>query len=157
MEIRFRSMIVFGLLIALLAAGMAVRPAQAVPPHCRLMANAGWIDCQIDMVAGTPTTIGANGVAITGNLRTYPGAISGPDGQATDCFMFDGISPCALEGAPYGALLGKIGPEGEPFVIGSNLTFIPSSSGHLYVAVNDNLPFYEDNHGAYWVYWLYTP
>jgi hypothetical protein len=149
--------IVISLLLVLIIGGLTARPAYAMPPHCRLPADAGWIDCSIDLVEGERTRLSAHGMTITANLRDFPDSISGPDGQVTDCWMFDGISPCVMENEPYGTLIGKIGPTGEPFVIGSDLTFVPETSGRLYVIVNDNIPFYDDNHGRYIVYWVYTP
>jgi hypothetical protein len=50
---------------------------------------------------------------------------------------------------PYGALVGKIGASGTPFLIGSSTTINPTVDDTLYLAVNDNLPFYGDNHGWY--------
>jgi hypothetical protein len=57
-----------------------------------------------------------------------------------------------MDGAPYGALVGKIGEDGEPFLIGSNYTFTATTSGDLYLAVNDLLPYYDDNSGNYMVF-----
>jgi hypothetical protein len=49
-------------------------------------------------------------------------------------------------------LVGKIGEDGEPFLIGSNYTFTATTSGDLYLAVNDLLPYYDDNSGNYMVF-----
>jgi hypothetical protein len=57
-----------------------------------------------------------------------------------------------MEYAPYGALVGKIGANGTPFLIGSSLTYTPGSSDELYLAVNDLLPYYADNYGNYMVF-----
>jgi hypothetical protein len=52
--------------------------------------------------------------------------------------------------APYGALVGKIGT-GAAFLVGKKITFTAKSTGILYLAVNDNLPWYGDNAGGYTV------
>jgi hypothetical protein len=115
--------------------------------HVRLPADAGWTAGGIVVSAGVPINITATGQAITAPLKDYPDARSGPDGQITNCW-----DSCALDGAPYGALIGRIGLHGEPFVIGSSLVLNPASGGMLYLAVNDNDIYYGDNHGNYIVF-----
>jgi hypothetical protein len=144
--------IVLSFLLVLLTAGVAAPPAHAAPPHCYLPPDVIWFDCGIDLVEGVPVKLVGKGKAATADLDLFPGAWSGPDGQIYLCWKFDGVSPCALEHKPYGALLGRIGLTGEPFVIGSSLTFTPTTSGRLYVIANDNLPYYADNYGSYVVY-----
>jgi hypothetical protein len=144
--------IVISMLLVLIASGVAVPPAYAMPPFCYAYADTHWQDCHIDLVAGVPVKIAAKGETVTADLSSFPDSHSGPDGQITLCTMFDGVSACAMEYKPYGALIGKIGPTGEPFIIGSSLTFVPETSGRLYVIVNDNLPYYADNYGKYLVY-----
>ena len=119
-----------------------------------LPAKAGWMDSGIDVTAGTELTITAYGEAATADLNWYPNSFSGPDGQdGLGCGDYEvAPPPCALDYGPYGALVGKIGNDGEPFFIGANFTFTPTVSGELYLAVNDNLGFYEDNSGAYGIF-----
>jgi hypothetical protein len=50
-----------------------------------------------------------------------------------------------LDDAPYGALIGRVGPAGQPFLIGDASSFTSPASDNLYLAVNDNLRFYNDN------------
>jgi hypothetical protein len=123
-----------------------------IMPHFRLPADAGWVDSGYNMYAGAPVRITAYGEAITAPLRNHWDSRSGPDGQDSICPNYEGAPPCALDGAPYGALVGKIGLDGSPFLIASNLTFTPEFSGDLYLAVNDNLPYYDDNLGNYMVF-----
>ncbi len=124
-------------------------PVGGIVTPVRLPADAGWMDSAYLVSEGVPVGITAKGQATTARPQDYPDAISGPDGQPTGCWMFDEVSPCALDGAPYGALIGKIGPDGDPFVIGSSFVLYPNASGDLYLAVNDNLDWYGDNRGSY--------
>ncbi len=120
-----------------------------------LQADAGWVDSGFAVTADVPISITASGMAITADLSQYPGAISGPDGQDWNlgCGQYEGAPPpCAMNDALYGALVGKIGVDGEPFVIGSNFTFTPTASGDLYLTVNDNLAYYFDNDGYYLIF-----
>lgn len=121
--------------------------------HFRLPANAGWVDSGFALQAGQQLTITAFGQAITAPINVFgPGSVSGPDGQLSICPNFAGAPACAMDHAPYGALVGKIGANGTPFLIGSSFTFSPGSSGDLYLAVNDLLPYYADNYGNYMVF-----
>lgn len=140
------------LLLVMAAAGVTAPPAYAMPPFCYVYGDMYWQDCGIDVVAGVPIKLAASGEVVTADLTHFPDSISGPDGQVTLCWKFDSVSPCVLNYKPYGVLIGRIGPTGKPFVIGSSLSFSPTASGRLYVIINDNLPFYSDNSGKYTVY-----
>jgi hypothetical protein len=76
---------------------------------------------------------------------------SGPEGQIYICTDIPGFT-CALNGAPFGQLIGSVG--GVAFSIGdaSNFT-VPAtaSAGYLQLAVNDYLGYYFDNSGGYTV------
>lgn len=121
--------------------------------HFRLPADAGWVDSGVAVLVDQPLTITAYGQAITAPINVFSaGTVSGPDGQLSICPNYVGAPACAMDNAPYGALVGKIGVNGTPFLIGSRLTFIPGSSDELYLAVNDLLPYYADNYGNYMVF-----
>ena len=137
----------------LLAAFAPAGSARADAPF-RLPADAEWVDSGFDVVAGQSVTITAYGYALTGPLKDFPDAHSGPDGQITACWEVVAGHPCALDSVPYGALVGKIGASGVPFLIGSSNSFTPSTSGDLYLAVNDNLFDYGDNAGNFIVFFM---
>ncbi len=60
-------------------------------------------------------------------------------------------SACLLETAPYGMLIGKVGPEGTPFEIGAYAEQLPlTETGRLYLAVNDYS--WSENGGEYFVH-----
>ncbi len=64
--------------------------------------------------------------------------------------FYDGAPPpCALDDAPYGALVGKVGVDGQAFLIGDAQHFQAPAAGDLFLAVNDNLMYYEDNRGGF--------
>lgn len=142
------------LIAAFLVPASAVYAApSAVSTHFRLAANAGWVDSGYFVGAGEQLTITAFGQAVTARINQFgSGSVSGPDGQWNTCPNYVGAPPCAMENTPYGALVGKIGESGTPFLIGSNSTFTAETSGDLYLAVNDLLPYYADNYGNYTVF-----
>jgi hypothetical protein len=117
----------------------------------RVKANAAWVDSKALVTAGEKVNLKTKGVAITAPLRQNPNSRSGPAGQSWNmrCGEYvDAPPPCALNNAPYGALVGKIG-DGTPFLIGASKSFIAAGSGTLWFAVNDNLNFYDDNKGGF--------
>jgi hypothetical protein len=76
---------------------------------------------------------------------------SGPGGQIYICTNIPGFT-CAVDGAPFGQLVGNAG--GVAFSIGDASTFtVPASAsaGYLELAVNDYLGYYSDNSGGYTV------
>jgi hypothetical protein len=143
-------MVMFSILLVATGA-MSVMPASAAPgAHVRVPADAGWVASGVFFTTGDSFDLRANGMAITGPLSEYPGARSGPDGQTTLCLVAEvPFTPCALEGAPYGALVGKIGVGGTPFLIGSGGSFVAGNSGELFLSVNDNQTFFGDNRGGF--------
>jgi hypothetical protein len=141
------------LIVAFLVPTWIVYAAPSAASNFRLPADAGWVDSGFVLQAGQPATLSAYGQAITARINVFgPGSVSGPAGQLSICPNYDGAPACAMEYAPYGALVGRIGVDGTPFLIGSGLTFTPESSGALYLAVNDLLPYYADNYGNYMVF-----
>lgn len=112
--------------------------------HVRLPADAGWLDSGVAVAADVPISIAAHGEAQLLLPRNDRLLRSGPAGTSPDCW-----GACALDGAPYGALIGRIGLYGQPFVIGSSFELISNIGGELYLAVNDNDIYYSDNSGNY--------
>lgn len=141
------------LIAVLILPATLVSAAPMSVDHFRLSAGAGWADSGFYVEAGQEVTVTAYGQAVTAPINVYgPGSVSGPDGQWHICPNYDNSPPCAMENTPYGALVGKIGEDGTPFLIGSDYTFTADSSGDLYLAVNDLLPYYQDNYGNYMVF-----
>lgn len=60
------------------------------------------------------------------------------EGSNTSCFEYSGID-CPIPTANIGTLIGKIGLDGEPFVIGNRRTIVTISSGQLFLRINDGI------------------
>jgi hypothetical protein len=141
-----------GLIAALMFVSVVVNPAYARNLVVRVPAAAEWVDSGIDIAIGETVFLKAKGMAITGPLKDYPLARSGAAGQVTTCV--DDAVPggvCVLSGVPFGALVGKIGVGGSPFLIGDAASFVSVSSGRLYLVVNDFIGEYADNQAGFTV------
>jgi hypothetical protein len=101
--------------------------------------NAVWMDTGIDADKEMPLTIQASGQIDLwpqgGNYR------SGPDGN----FRNTGNGP-GLQ-AP-GALIGRIGTNGSPFLVGSKYQGKPPTNGRLFLRINGS-PWNNESVGAY--------
>lgn len=89
--------------------------------------NGSWVDSgaylrygHLVLVTGTGVVFGYGGISTSNGT---PGCVA--PNNAPD------------PGAPCGALVGKIGTNGTPFVIGNSDYLEPSSYGELYLAVNN--------------------
>jgi len=147
------------LLMILLAAftftgGYQQAQARATYPF-QVPANVEWVSTGVYFDASlVPLTLGikATGQVITAPIKLYPGAKSGPAGQSAICEDVPDLDLfCALAGYPFGMLIGKIGSTGAPFPIGDANSLTIASPGFLYLAVNDYLGTYFDNHGQFGV------
>ena len=145
----YRAVRLFAVLAIVVGGILAAMPdAQAATSPVRVPAGGEWVNTGIVVVTGEEVHLDVQGVAITAPLRSYPGAISGPEGQVWNlgCGQYEGAPPpCAMNDAPYGALVGRVGPDGAAFLIGGASSFTPPASGTLYLTVNDNLSSYWDN------------
>jgi hypothetical protein len=139
--------------LALLLSSFFVKPVEAKAIPVRVPADVEWVDTGIDVDDGETLNLKAKGMAITGPLNIYPDAISGPGGQVTICPDVENPTNlvCAMEGKPFGALIGKIGEDGSSFYIGDALSIEAGESGRLYLAVNDYYDTYDDNQAGFTV------
>lgn len=135
--------------VAMLVSAVLPSAASAAGPTTAFVAaDASWVSSGVTATAGDDLSIRAHGQAITGPLATFPGARSGPDGQATICPDPGGPNDlCNLNGEPYGALVGMI--DGTVFVIGSSYAGTAPASGEIMLAINDNLGYHADNRGGF--------
>ena len=136
--------------------GNSTSQVYAASEPVRVPANVEWVSTGLSVEEGQTIYLVTNGQVITATPNIYKGSKSGPEGQlqpwALGCGEYEGAPPpCALDHAPYGALVGRIAPSGEPFLIGGAPMFEAPASGFLYLVVNDNLGFYSDNLGGFTV------
>ena len=117
-----------------------------------------WVSTGIYIDASTApvqVNFSAIGHVITGPANIYgPSKRTGPDGQPYTCYDNLESQPqyfCALSGAPWGMLVGKVGADGDAFAIGSSNSITVTTSGFLYLTANDYLGTYYDNTGSYTV------
>ncbi len=104
-------------------------------------ANTVWVNTGIHLTSGQALSISSSG---TTNLwGGTPVSTSDANGQLSR-FCLD--TNCSLSGHEYGTLVGKI-ENGQPFRIGSYLETSASSSGTLYLGINENADGFYDNIG----------
>jgi hypothetical protein len=88
-----------------------------------------WQPTGITLTAGQPVAITASGTWSNAGVSLTAA------GHPTVTVTGDN---CPLSGAPLLALVGRIGPTGAPFLIGTSASFTPATSGVLYLAPQDN-------------------
>ena len=66
--------------------------------------------------------------------------------------MEDAVAPAPLPNAAVGALIGRIGASGQPFLVGDRKTFLASQSGTLELVINADLQDLSGNTGSVTVY-----
>jgi len=94
----------------------------------------------------------------------YENLITKPDGRRFEVYSVGGggsiefeLSPkyandLTAPSAPLGALIGKVGQNGQPFLLGANLDTYLMASGELFIGYNDIPGWgYSDNYGSYTV------
>ena len=106
--------------------------------------SSAWTETGVYVQSGQKVIIQASG-----KVTTWEGNSVGdsyPDGNDWVCDE----AGCILNGAKYGALIGQIG-NGSVFLVGSNYQSAATSSGYLYLRMNDVSSSYLDNSGSYTV------
>jgi hypothetical protein len=124
---------------ALTSAVRMLTPTAAVF-NISLPADACWMNSGIDVHTGRRVTMAASGIVNTYGGRD--GSSNDPNGQTGVC----GAIQCPLQGAGYGALIGRV-DDGKTFLVGTNLEFVPTRDGQLHFTVNDWEC--EDNSGVF--------
>jgi hypothetical protein len=124
------------------AAAVAGGGAVSIP------ANQAWTDTGTPVVQGQTYTVTASGIVSYHNGD--PSMVSSADGRPIDICppgstYHNGFPAPQL---PCIAMIGKIGPDGAPFLVGHQKTFVAPITGELFFGMNDS--FLPDNGGA-WV------
>jgi hypothetical protein len=114
----------------------------AVPGAITVQANQPWTSTGINVKKGQRLTLATTGeVQLSDNANDIANADGAKNGRMA--------ANAPLKGAPAGALIGKIGPNGAPFGIGNQTTLVAPASGILYLGINDD--GFGDNRGNYQV------
>lgn len=101
-----------------------------------------WTPTGIDLHAGDAFAATAEGTIVT----NASGSTASPQGVAPDCRVAGSVHiPFEAPQLPCWSLLGRIGPKGSVFEIGNRADLVATSSGQLFLGINDN--FFGDNSG----------
>jgi len=98
-----------------------------------------WQSSGITLTAGQSATITAPG--------TWSDALGSLTAAGRSTATVVGTN-CPLSGQPELALIGRVGPNGAPFLVGPNRVFTPTATGVLYLAPQDNWYTTWDNSGS---------
>lgn len=145
------------------AAAVASLAALAMPAHAQVLrqapqqapeaaapqtssavvsANRSWTPTGATVRAGGRVQISAQGRWTLGAATVAAALASGPDGVPGR------TNPNAhLPNANVGALVGRIGDAGKPFLVGSSYAATASADGELFLAINDGARDAVDNTG----------
>jgi len=115
-----------------------------------VIGNRSWQDSGVAITQGQKVSLRASG-EWTGQMEfvskeTFIVRWKGPEGG----FAVDPAraSLFLLPSVLGGALVGKIGPDGAPFLVGASLDLTASVSGNLFLAMNDDQGMLKDNQGS---------
>ena len=96
-----------------------------------LPASACWVTSEVSVLTGQTVSITASGI-----VNTWGGneiSNGDPNGQSANMC---GAIECPLQGANYGALIGRL-EDLQPFLVGTKFEFTTTKDGELYFTVND--------------------
>ncbi len=106
-------------------------------------ATVAWTDAGADIYPGYNILITAEG-KVYDDVPGNPDRTFGPDGQEDVNQEHTGDPFPKFN---HAVLMGRIGEDGEPFVIGSETEVTADEEGRLFLGINDG--FYEDNAGSF--------
>jgi hypothetical protein len=127
--------------------------------------NADWLDTGLTVSAGSDYFISAAGEVViwpgcydicSNDVldcdRLCPALTTGPAGSIPVEDVVPESGPFMLmPGEPLGALVGRVGSDGAPFVLGAAGIFSPGISGSLFLKVNEDTRTAGDETGGYYV------
>ena len=128
----------------IVAAIVIMFPTLAFCQSFQLPGSSEWYDTGISLYAGEVVTITASGSVYIGDVGSF--AYETPAGDSdytTSQFYLPFVAPGLV---PW-SLVGKIGSGGTPFQLGTTAIFTASTSGELYLSINDNN--FGDNSGSW--------
>jgi hypothetical protein len=94
-------------------------------------ASACWMNSEVNVITGQTVVISASGIVNTWSGKEISNG--DPNGQPRNMC---GAIECPLQGANYGALIGRL-DDLETFLVGTEFEFTATKDGQLYFTVND--------------------
>ncbi len=127
----------------------ASRPTATPTPYIVIVsATQGWVDTGIHVYKDQVLIITSSGL-----VKSWSGQTEGnnPLGQDEICTPAELNVDCLLNYAAYASLVGRIGGVGdqEPFFIGTYARIVVTQNGVLFLGVNDNIGYHDDNSGSF--------
>jgi hypothetical protein len=120
--------------------------------HLEIDARHGWIDTGVDLLPNQRVRIEQeSGLWTVNSDRYYPVDANGYI-QEQHMPLWNEVDRKELWSVPFGALLASVGDKSVPFYIGRHGDFVPSTSGRLYLRINEKDEFIQDNAGAVGVF-----
>ena len=111
----------------------------AINGRVRVSAREAWVDSGVNVRQGQNLRVQSTGQV---QLSADSADMASPAGRAER----PGVD-APMPSVPAGALIGRIGPAGEPFAIGNLTSVVMPGTGRLYLAINDDE--LADNAGGY--------
>jgi hypothetical protein len=154
-EMRQRVQLVIG--VVLLPLLLIVAPAAVAAPvgaTVEVQSTQPWTDTGLDVVAGRPASVAASGsirIAWSDPGKSPSADTPGrPEATGVDCVAenVDGRAWTA-PGLYCWTLIARIGTDGVPFEVDNGMRFTPTTSGRLYLGVNDETNAFGDNSGSW--------
>jgi hypothetical protein len=115
------------------------------PNRIVVQGNIPLTDTDVELRIGDVVSISATGAVSPGGEPPYPP--SGPDGVPEE--RLRQFNVVGLPDANHGALIGRIGETGKPFLIGSSHRFDVTDAGRLFLGINDM--YVQDETGEFLV------
>jgi hypothetical protein len=106
--------------------------SKAVVKVVKVRATVAWTDTGLDVKLGQRVTITASGELGPNKVTTTgpAGFVAKPEWNKYN----------VLPSAPHMALIGRIGDQGSPFLVGGSLTGDAPADGRLFLGINDRDP-----------------
>ena len=110
-----------------------------------VLAAAPWRDTGIQVRGGETYALSTDGRWQVGPFCNATDA-DGFNDKTPLCFRTPLVMPL-ISSSNFSTLIGRIGPDGSPFVVGARRSLTASADGTLYLRINDPEPFLWDNTG----------
>lgn len=114
----------------------------SVPGAITVQANQAWTTTGVSVKKGQRVSLSTTGeVQLSDDANDIANADGARNGRMA--------ANAPLRGAPAGALIGKIGPNGPVFGVGNQTSIVAPAAGVLFLGINDD--GFDDNKGNYQV------